>query len=132
MTLQEMKQRADLNARQFLEELRFLPLHPQGDDLYLRYRNLCPKVQSDVECVSVTDGSLALFLEIINEAYNITEPVEITIISPTVQFNSVSSYYWELALQSSWKIEVDRRKYTAKFCLAYIFKEVGSRIYEYI
>jgi hypothetical protein len=133
MALQRMKRRATDNAVAFLQELKKVPFYPDGEALYLTYKNKHADYRSDQDCIQQVDGSIIVFIEILSEAYVINEELQNEFeLPPVIHFNTVSKYYWVLALDLAWLMEERRRKNTSKFCLAKVFNEVGSSIYEYL
>lgn len=129
--LKKIKADAALHAGVFLQELKPLPLYPEGRDLYHTYLSLHPKCHHTDEFKHLIHGSLAVFLELISASYDIDDTVGPDI-NPTVHFNTVSSYYWKRALNAAWTLENDRRNHTAKLCLARAFNDVGSHIYAFL
>jgi hypothetical protein len=128
-----MKRRATDNAVTFLQQLKRVPLHPDGRALYLSYANMHADYRTDQDCIRQTEGSIAVFVEILSEAYTINEQLQNELeLPPIVHFNTVSKYYWMVALDAAWALEERRRKNAAKFYLAKVFNEVGSSIYEYL
>lgn len=128
-----MKRDATNNAVAFLQHLKRVPLHPEGRTLYLKYKNIHKDYRTDQDCISKTEGSIATFVEILGEAYTIDEQLQNELeLPPMAHFNTVSKYYWMVALDAAWALEERRRKHTSKFCLAKVFNEVGSSIYEYL
>jgi hypothetical protein len=133
MALNKMKRDATDNAVTFLQHLKRVPLHPEGRELYLKYKNTHKDYRTDHDCISKTEGSIAVFVEVLSEAYSIDEQLQDELeLPPIVHFNTVSKYYWTLALDTAWALEERRRKHTSKFCLAKVFNEVGCSIYEYL
>ena len=127
-----MKASATDNAMAFLQELKRVSLF-EGHALYLKYKNKHKDYQTDQDCIRATDGSLAVFVEILSDAYTINEELQNEIeLPPTVHFNTVSKYYWLVALDSAWTLEERSRKHVSKICLAKVFNEVGSSIYGYL
>ncbi len=128
-----MKKCATDNAVEFLQELKDVPFIPDGHALYLKYKNKHKDLKTEQECITKTYGSVTVLLEILSEAYEINEDLQNELeLPPMVHFNTVSKYYWTLALDCAWILEEGHRKYISKICLAKVFNEVGSSIYEYL
>lgn len=128
-----MKRMATDNAMAFLQQLKRVPLHPEGRILYLKYKNTHVDYQTDQDCIRQSEGSIVFFVEILSESYTINEQLQNELeLPPIVHFNTVSKYYWMVALDAAWALEERRRKNAAKFYLAKVFHEVGSSIYEYL
>jgi len=128
-----MRMRATDNAVAFLQDLKRVALYPQGHTLYINYSNRHADYLTDRDCLNQTEGSIAVFIEILSEAYDINEELQNELeLPPIVHFNTVSKYYWMLALDTAWLLEERRRKNVSKICLAKLFNEVGSSIYEYL
>jgi hypothetical protein len=132
MALVNMKKCATDNAVEFLHKLKDVPFIPDGHALYLKYKNKHKDFKTEQECINKTHGSITILIEILSEAYEINEDLHNELESPIVHFNTVSKYYWTLALDCAWILEEGHRKYISKICLAKVFNEVGSYIYEYL
>lgn len=128
-----MRMRATDNAVAFLQQLKRVNLYPMGHSLYLSYSNKHADYLTDRDCFNQTEGSIIVFVEVLSEAYVINEQLQNEMeLPPIVHFNTVSKYYWMLALDTAWFLEERRRKNVSKICLAKVFDEVGSSIYEYL